>query len=242
MGLTDWVKKNEWVKNNIVDLEGGDTANDVDKKVLKSTIESKNPPTLASIPSIGITPVSNLQQGSVIQVDEKFLKHFDELMKSENLPGPDYLEFMDVLNKLASNPAVKLQEDQLFSMAWISFSAMGGIGDTTTLIKAAEHYLNILEKDKAVFNEKLQNKVNETAGTFKGNVEALDLRNKTILDEIAKLQQEMSANNVQISDLNTKIAEQTQKNTNNLNSYNYTFTQVSEQIKSDVNKIKTYIK
>lgn len=171
-------------------------------------------------------------------IDQKFLDHFENLLKNINIPGPDYLEFTRAIEGLEE---MGFTEEQKFRAAWNTFTAMGGSEDKKYLIDTAQKYIDSLNQDKNNYLSAIQNRVQVEVGGLNTKLSELENRNQAIADQIAKLQTEVQQNNQEISVINAKISEQTAKITNNKNNYEVTHGRVVGQIQDDVTKINQYI-
>lgn len=228
-------KVKSWFKNNIMDFSG-------DEKESPPINSNSSTANVTNANTSAIPQMNTMQQTIQTKPSEKFLKHFEELIKNNNLPGLDYLEFMDILNKMSANPILNLQEDQKFATAWITFSSVGATTDKNVLINTAQHYLDILNKDKETFLGIVNTEITNTVGSLQNRVKTIEERNIKAQEEIVKLQQEIANNNAEKSNLHIQITEQTTKTTSKQNEYVSTYNQIIEQIKSDIMKIQTYIK
>ncbi len=224
-------KLKNWISENIIEI----TPNEKQVQIEPLPIELRP---VASTSNVNVLPVEN-QFG---EVDEKFITHFNELLTTVDATNFGYKGFIDLLNKIKNNQKLSLQEDQQFTTAWITFTTMGATDDSELLLKSAQTYLQILESDKVVFKTNAEEKISSISNPLDQSIAKLTERNKKILDEIAVLQQEISNNNVEITNLNVQFLDQQKKIVKNCNNYDATLVKVSEEVKSNIIKIKTYIK
>ena len=121
---------------------------------------------------------------------DRFRQHFQELFEKANLPGPDYFEFSQVKRKLQEQiPDEKTQ----ITAAFASLSIQGLTKDI--LVSSAQHYIDIIQKDREGFEQAIASKQNTE----------VDGRNK----KISGLQKLITDNNEQIQ-LLTKAITQSQ--------------------------------
>lgn len=190
--------------------------------------------TVNSMANVSFTPNTVATAGVV---DPKFVEHFSTLLESQNIPGPDYMEFSNALEEMRE---LGLPEDKMFQATWKSFGALG-VKDSTLLVTTAQKYVDILNKDKENFLSSVKDKINSEVGTLQTRATELEARNKMIAQQIADLQMEVNKNNDESAAISGKIAEQTVKITTNKNNYEVTHVEVVKKIQNDVIKINQYI-
>lgn len=190
--------------------------------------------TVNSMANVSFTPNTAATSGVV---DQKFVEHFSTLLESQNIPGPDYMEFSNALEEMRE---LGLPEDKMFQATWKSFGALG-VKDSTLLLTTAQKYIDILNKDKEKFIASVNDKVTSEVGALQTRATEIEARNKTIAQQIADLQAEVNKNNDESATISGKIAEQTVKITTNKNNYEVTHVEVVKKIQNDVIKINQYI-
>src|SRR5687768_9119098 len=103
-----------------------------------------------SSPSAGPTRVSPQQVLNAEEFD-KFEKHFEKLFDQTNLPGPDYYEFMKMMETLEAH--IK-DEKARMSATYASLTIQGLTKEK--LVETANKYKEVISHDKAQF-EKIAN-------------------------------------------------------------------------------------
>jgi len=174
------------------------------------------------------------------EVDRKFIDHFAELLEKANLPGPDYFEFKQALKSMEG---LGLNEEKQFQVSWASFKAMAaGITDTAVLTTSANHYGNVLNKDRENFLKDVEKATDDRIGSLKQESKKLQEDTKTHAQQIMDLQKKIDASNDRLEKINDEIQEQTDKINTNRDSFDLTYQSMVDQINADVEKISRYLK
>lgn len=172
-------------------------------------------------------------------VDAKFAGHFTDVLTKANIQGPDYFEFRETLRNLAD---LGLPEDKRFQAAWASFRAIAGNVTVQHLTNTANQYLTALGTDRDLFLKSVETALSERVGGLQNEQKQLQADNEAIARQMAELQKRQTANNERLANIGGEIAEQTAKLTQNRNNFEATYASFTDQIKSDVSKIQTYLK
>lgn len=164
-------------------------------------------------------------------------KIFDSLTKAifdSDLPGEDYLEFMQALKSMKDLP---LEENIKMKTALATLSTRGLT--VQKIVESADYYMKILENEKKKFYTALD-------GQKKGNVESkrkeisdIEAQNKAKAEQIKKLTNEISANTLKAEGLNKEISKVEGKIKSTENNFVFTYNKVANKITADVEKIKT---
>ncbi len=177
---------------------------------------------------------------SLGEIDQKFVDHFAELLEKANLPGPDYFEFKQALRGMEG---LGLDEEKQFQASWASFKAMAsGITDTSVLTTSANHYGNVLNKDRESFLKDVEKATDDRIGSLKEEAKKLLDNNKTYAQQIEDLQKKIDASSERLEKINDEIEEQTDKINASRDSFDLTYQSMVDQINADVEKIGRYLK
>ncbi len=177
---------------------------------------------------------------SNIEVDHKFVEHFAELLEKANLPGPDYFEFKQALKSMEG---LGLNEEKQFQASWASFKAMAsGVTDTSVLTTSANHYGNVLNKDRESFLKDVESAIDDRIGSLKQESKKLEDNNKSYTQQILDLQKKIDANNDRLEKINDEVLEQTEKINSSRASFDLTYQSMVDQINADIEKINKYLK
>lgn len=104
-------------------------------------------------------------------LDERSMESLVGALERENLPGFDYLEFKQALERLQ---AMDMDEEVSFKSAFATASTMGLTKDK--LLKTASHYKKVLDKEQKTFESALQKQIKAKVDGKRKEVETLRKR------------------------------------------------------------------
>jgi hypothetical protein len=223
-----------------------DSEPSIGKKILSFFIKENEEPlkqatVTSTAPEISRPPVapkvSNI--AGTAEIDRKFVEHFAGLLEKANLPGPDYFEYKQALKSMEG---LGLGEEKQFQAAWASFKAMGGISDSTVLSTTANQYLAILDKDRESFLKDVEKAIKDRVGALQEEQKRLEDSNSAIALQIAELQKKIDENKNRLGQISGEVSEQSARINANKDNFEITYMSFVEQIKSDLLKIKQYLK
>ena len=163
-------------------------------------------------------------------------KIFDSLIKAisdQNLPGEDYLEFMDALKAMKDLP---LEESIKMKTVFMTLSTKGLT--VPKIVDSAIAYLGILDKERAKFYQALDAQKNQNINKKKGLIDELNAKNKEKAEMIKKLTDEIAVNNSEIQKITIEVNMGETKIKSTENDFIFTFDKLSSQIKENIEKIK----
>jgi len=174
--------------------------------------------------------------GATHGLDDKSLNFLVKALEKNNLPGFDYIEFKQSLGSLLS---MDMLEETAFKSVFATATSVGLTKDK--LLKSAEHYKQILNKEKGQFDIALQNQMKQRVEGKLQEVEKLkkqieDYRKKIVELEarIEKAQSTIDHADEHIQAAKTKI-ESTQE------SFEFTHRSILNEINQDIENIQQYL-
>ena len=198
------------------------------KKILSAFVDIQDEPTneqQEAAPSpFKSQPTQPVSEAS----HEKFKLYFEKLFKDANLPGPDYFEFLKMIEAMQSIPDEKTR--YLSAFAGLSVQGL----DKIKLINSAQEYLKILQSDSEHFNATINTAVSE-----KVEMKKKQLEEKT--NRIQELTKEINDLNNSIMALGNEIKENEEKINNNLGGYAVESGKLKSKIEQDIQKINSLI-
>lgn len=187
-----------WQKIGLTEPDKPETPPPTAEKVPAGALVTEAPGAPKPI-KVPVTP--SWSAGVDPQQKTKYLGVLNQALQEADIPGPDFLEFMNGLRGLA---AVAIPEDAKFSTAVTMISAQGVTPQK--LIDTAGHYITALEKNEDEFSVYVQGE-RETR-VVKVQLQAEEAL-KTIqmkAEQVAQLQQEMAELNAQSTELKQSAA------------------------------------
>jgi len=167
---------------------------------------------------------------------DKFAAYFEHLFEKSNLPGADYYEFVKIMETLETH--IK-DENARISATFASLSIQGLTKDI--LIETANKYKEIIQKDRADFNNAINQKSKDEVDQRQ---KQLDQFNATIAknsEEIQRLTKEITDAQTQIGNLKVAITEEQVKLNKNREGYEFAYKAMLNKITTDVQKIQTIL-
>lgn len=186
-----------------------------------------------SSPSAPPTRVSPQQVLNAEEFD-KFEKHFEKLFDQTNLPGPDYYEFMKMMETLETH--IK-DETARMSATYASLTIQGLTKEK--LIETANKYKEVISQDKAQFEKIANDKSERDIGQKRKDLQSLEETIKRHAEMIQKLTQEISDSQIAMGKLKATITEEETKLAKNKQGYLLACEAMMRKIADDITKIQT---
>lgn len=189
----------------------------------------------AQTPSENTRP-TRVSPQQVLNAEEfdKFAKHFEKLFDQANLPGPDYYEFMKMMETLEAH--IKDEKTRL-SATYASLTIQGLTKDK--LLDTAKTYKEIISNDKVQFEKIANDKSEREIGQKKKDVLHLEETIKKNSELIQKLTKEIADSQTTMGNLKAIIAEEENKLAKNKQGYLLACEAMVKKISEDITKIQT---
>ncbi len=158
-------------------------------------------------------------------------------MEAGNLPGFDYLEFMQSVKSLSSMP---MDEATRFRSAFAMAQTMGVTAPK--LIETAQHYLGILQGEQKKFGEAMASRTNNDVTAKEQEIANLDSVIKNKAEQIKQLTEQIQSHQNQMDALRQQINEATGKVETAKNDFVVTYNSLVNQINADIENMKNYLK
>ena len=172
-------------------------------------------------------------QGST---DEKSLDFLTKALEKNNLKGFDYLEFKLSLARLAN---MNMAEDMAIKSAFATASTVGLTKEI--LVSSAQHYKQILAKEKEQFQVAMQNQLNKKVRGKKQEVEKMRSQIEDWKRQIEQLQNQIIKSQATIDGADQQIKHEMEKIENTKQSFENTHQSILSQIEHDLGNIQNYL-
>ncbi|NOT37584.1 MAG: hypothetical protein HOP11_09440 [Saprospiraceae bacterium] len=202
---------------------------EVDDKAKKSsTVSNTNP-----------TPNLNSQQKVTVQGQnlQKFVELLGGVMKKNNFPGYDYLEYKKALQSVAK--LGNMEEGMMFKTVFAAAQSMNT--DANMLIGTAKKYIDVLETEKVNFLQAADNYLTQTVKSKNDELAQLTQQLTSNKSKLEALQKEIAEQEVKLQSLQSESQEITNKVDSNKADFSQTFQSFVEEIKSDIQKMQQYL-
>jgi len=158
-----------------------------------------------------------------------YLGHFKKLLKDENLPGPDYIEFSEGLEKMNNVP---LTEQQKYENVFAVLSSMGLTVDKLT--SSAVTYLQKIEAEEMTFGLEYKGKEKMDIIDVQGVIATIEKENE-------ELNKKILANNQKINSSRINIQEAQQRLLIEKGAFEQAVNTMKQIINNHVHNIKSYL-
>lgn len=169
-------------------------------------------------------------------LDERSMESLVGALERENLPGFDYLEFKQALERMQ---ALNMEEEMAFKSAFATASTMGLTKEK--LLKTASHYKQVLDKEQKSFETALEK---QTAAKVDGKRKEVETLRKKLGEydaKIAELKKRKAAAEKTISEADATIAA-AQESINDVHQrFEATLKALQNQIDQDVEDISRFL-
>ena len=171
--------------------------------------------------------------GSSGNLDAKSVEFLTGALAKNNKPGFDYLEFKISLSKLET---LGMDEVTAFKSAFATASTVGLTKDK--LVATAQHYKQVLSKEKGQFDLALNNQLEKRVNGKRKEVEKLKKQIGEWKEKIAKLEEQISRSQATIDDADNHIQSEMDKIENTKQSFEQTHQSIFVQIEKDLENIQ----
>lgn len=180
-------------------------------------------------PTQGVTSVYSPETATGI-ADEKFVAMLESVVANNNIPGLDYIEFKQAVEKMASLP---IDETNKFLSVYSIFETQGC--SKQTLLNSIDKYISLIKNEQETFNS-------EIAVSFNENVEKRKQEIENAKEEITKLNNKIVELNGFIMSTTQEVQQEEMKLKMADSNFKQSVQRVVSVMESDKNKISTYIK
>jgi hypothetical protein len=165
---------------------------------------------------------------------DKFEKHFEKLFEQANMPGPDYYEFMKMMETLEAH--IKDEKARL-SATYASLTIQGLTKDK--LVSTATKYKEIINTDKAQFEKIANDKSEREIGQKRKDLQSQEDIIKRNSEMIQKLTKEITDAQASLGTLKATILEEENKLAKNKHGYMLACEAMIQKISEDITKIQS---
>ncbi len=169
-------------------------------------------------------------------LDQKSIEYLTKALEKNNLPGFDYLEYKLSLGALSG---MITDEGTAFKSAFATASTMGLT--KSKLLETANHYKNILVKEKVQFGQAMQNQMQQRVASKEQEVEKLKAQIIKHREKIEQLEAQISKFQSTIDGADALIAEARQKIEGTRDNFEYAHQSIINEIDKDMANINTYL-
>jgi len=170
------------------------------------------------------------------EIDQKSLDFLTRALDRSNLQGFDYLEFKQSLNSLKK---MNMDDETAIKSAFATASTVGLTKDK--LVQTARHYQQIIDKEKAQFDEALQNQVREKIAGKKAEVDRLKKQIEASTKKIAEIEAGIKKSQSTIDNADQDIKEAQDKIDTTKSNFENTYQSILGVIAADIDRFNQYL-
>lgn len=171
------------------------------------------------------------------KAEERFLKVLYDAVKKQGKDGFDYLEFKE---SLVSLEKLSMDEQTRYQSAFAVAKTMGAT--PASLIEAANYYLNVLHNEEKAFEATLNAQIQSQIGDKQAEQQRLRNKINEQNAQIEELRKEISEHQNKLDTLDKTIGEASLKIEQTKQNFFASYTQLADQMKEDIEKMKQYLK
>jgi len=170
------------------------------------------------------------------ETDSKSLEFLMKALEKSNQDGFDYIEFKQSYNALTLLP---MDKALAMKSAYTTGSTMGLTKET--LLKSADFYKQIIQKEKVQFDSALRNQKEQKIDGRKAEQQKLQSQIDRNKDLISKLQAEINDYQKSIDGVDSEIAESIAKIEDSRYKFEHTFAEIIAEFNKDMELINQNI-
>ncbi|MCB0689380.1 MAG: hypothetical protein KDC53_22735 [Saprospiraceae bacterium] len=216
-----FVIEDEQSPSSTPDHSGGDESSPKDSQPVP-TVEESSP-----------VITSDSEEG---KINQKFTEILLRALEANNQEGFDYIEFKRSIQNLFK---MNMAEDTVYKSAFATAQTLGAT--PKGLIASAERYLTVLQKEEDKFAVALNN---QKTKQIDGGMEAIKNLEQSIgakRTQIEKLQQEISQYQEKLTEMKSEIESSAQKIASTKSDFVASYTNLVNQIRTDIENIGKYL-
>jgi hypothetical protein len=220
----------------LAEFDDDNNKSKVEQKKVQPTAQPRPVP-VATTPVFQVSSPSPISSSSITSDDlQRFVAHFDDLLKKANLPGPDYYEFAQVLESPAMS---QFDEKTKIAASFASLVAQGLTKDR--LISSANQYITVIQKDKDGFEGALKAKLQNEVNSRQSQIAKIQGEIEQKTQQIQAITKSITEDQASIAKLNSEISDSSAVIQKNEGAYLAACDTFILKIQSNTNKIQQYL-
>ncbi|HKK89369.1 MAG TPA: hypothetical protein VJ917_11000 [Saprospiraceae bacterium] len=168
--------------------------------------------------------------------DKKSLQFILKALEKSNLEGFDYIEFIQAVERLKKLP---MDESLAIRSAYSTVSTVGLTKEK--LLDSANYYLDILNKEKKVFEQTVEDRRLVKIERQKRRIEALEKEVRQLRNKIKEMDDKIKDYRLEQENIQQNLHQEDEKITLTENAFDSTISTVMQRIEKDIQLIKKNI-
>ncbi len=174
--------------------------------------------------------------GDTVGLDEKSVDFLTNALEKNNLPGFDFMEFKLSLSRMQD---MNLPEETAYKTTFATASTVGLTKDK--LVSTAQHYRQVLLKEKEQFDVALNNQLQKRVKSKQQEVEKLRAQIDVWKQQIENLQNQIAKSQATIDDAGNMIQHEMDRIGATKENFVHTHQSILNQMDLDIQNIQKYL-
>lgn len=169
-------------------------------------------------------------------LDAKSVEFLTKALVKSNLPGFDYLEFKQAMTSLS---AMQMDEGTAIKSAFATAQTVGLTKEK--LLQTAEHYKNILAKERSQFSSAMENQISRKIDGKETEVAKLKKQIEAHQAKIEELKAQMAKYQTTIDNASSEIEEAKARIEGTRDNFQHAHQSILNQIEKDIESFNNYL-
>jgi len=174
--------------------------------------------------------------GTQGQVNEKFTTTLLKAIEANNIDGFDYIEYKQAIK---GTDGMGMSEEMRYKSAFAVAKTMGITSDY--LIKTAQAYLGVLEKEDKKFMSTVERQIQQHVGQRKNMLVKLEQTIKQKTQQIEQLKKEIGEHQKLLEKTKGEVSGVQDKILTTKNDFTVSYQHIRKQLEDDISKMKQYL-
>lgn len=198
-------------------------------------LQSQNSTPPVTIPNTAQQMANTIAPAGII--DEALIAGFEKSIEEKNLPGPDYYEYRNAVQKMAE---LVHDEATRYKVAFVTLQGQG-LSVEKMVDNVESHYIPIVQAEQDAFNEAMETNMQNAVIAQENRIQELTSANEEKRQQLTKLTEEIQSNLNEIANLQGEVATNRSKIESRKATFLATFDKYVSDLRNDIQKIKTYL-
>lgn len=181
-------------------------------------------------------PTPPPRTGTQGQVNEKFTTTLLKAIEANNIDGFDYIEYKQAIK---GTDGMGMSEEMRYKSAFAVAKTMGITSDY--LIKTAQAYLGVLEKEDKKFMSTVERQIQQHVGQRKDMLVKLEQAIQQKTQQIEQLKKEIEEHQTLLEKTKGEVAGVQDKILTTKNDFTVSYQHIRQQLEDDISKMKQYL-
>ena len=207
------------------------------KKDGNKTVKEKEESKISWKSTSGTVKQTNSESGEIKgEFNDKIFNSLTKAIANSNLPGEDYLEYMQAFKAMKDIP---IEENVKIQTVLATLSTKGLT--VAKISESADYYISILENKKRKFYTAFEGQAQGAVTKKKNKIEDLKKQNKEKANLIKQLTDEINKNQDEIGKITLDVQNSQSKIKKTEQNFLVTYDRIKNQIVANVEKVKNII-